>query len=151
MGWRNHKAFIGIRYDEPRRWKKALITTDCNNLYPMVTDKTTRGAVLRFWRGQDFDLKTPELYGNCDLCYLKGRRKLIEAIKLNPSYADWWIEQEDMVLENGAYVKGDEKNARFRYDESYRQLREAAGNEQTLWEGKMAVPVDEPIDCFCGD
>lgn len=149
-GWKGHIAYIGIRYDEPNRWAKALMTENCDNRYPMVTDKVTKADVLKFWSGQDFDLKTPDLYGNCDLCFLKGRRQLVEAIKRDPTVADWWIETERKTLERANYIR-QPKDIRFRTEETYEELKRSALSEQTLWDGKIDVPTSEQIDCFCGD
>lgn len=151
-GIKSHIAYIGIRYDEPKRWTKALLSEDCHNRFPMVTAKVSKLDVLKFWRQQDFDLKTPDLYGNCDLCFLKGRRKLIEAIKLEPSRADWWSAREkDVFKRKERRYQEKPQNARFVVDESYEQLKARALSEQTLWDGKIDIPVDEDIDCFCGD
>lgn len=151
LGQQQHIAYIGIRYDEPKRWAKALLSEDCRNRFPMVTEKITKRDVLQFWKRQPFDLKTPDLYGNCDLCFLKGRRKLVEAIKKDPSRADWWVNAEKEVFKRNKRYLAKPQNARFHFDESYEQLKERALSEQTLWDGVMPLPVDEEIDCFCGD
>ena len=148
---KEHIAFIGIRYDEKKRWTKAMLTEDCFNQFPMVTDLVTKADVLKFWSRQSFDLKTPQVYGNCDLCFLKDRRKLVEAIKREPSRADWWIEQENRVFKKAERYLTKPQNARFRYVEKYEDLKISALNEQTLWDGKLDVPTSEEIDCFCGD
>ena len=150
-GIKLYNQLIGIRYDEPARWSKAELTTDCDKLYPMVTDLVTKADVLKFWSSQSFDLKTLDLYGNCDLCFLKRRRKLVEAIKREPSRADWWIKQENRVFKKAERYLTKPQNARFRYVEKYEDLKISALNEQTLWDGKLDVPTSEEIDCFCGD
>ena len=129
LGYKHHEAFLGIRYDEPKRWMKIMLTDTCRNHFPMVTAKVTREDVLKFWSEQDFDLKTPALYGNCDLCFLKGRRKLVEGIKKEPFRADWWIEQEQNNLLKNKHRLSKPENAQFILKESYRELKNSALQE----------------------
>ena len=63
-------------------------------MYPLVLDHVTEDDVKRFWAGQPFDLGISHDLGNCDLCFMKGRWKLMRLITQYPERADWWIEQE---------------------------------------------------------
>ena len=78
LGWwrpRPH-SILGIRYDEPARWAKA-IWEQCRTVYPLVLDRVTEDDVKRFWAAQPFDLGISHDLGNCDLCFMKGRWKLM--------------------------------------------------------------------------
>ena len=140
-----HKNILGIRADEKRRVNKALME-QCRVIYPMVYAGTTENRVLDFWNCQSFDLQVPHFMGNCDLCYLKGRKKLIEIIRNNPGVADWWIAQENKVREQ----KNDEHKhfGRFRLEYSFQDIVNEATTQSTLDFGDELDPL---VDCFCGD
>ena len=97
LGWAEWTSFIGIRYDEPRRWK--IEGEDPKRRYedrylPLRHAGISERDVLDFWRRQPFDLKLKSYEGNCDLCYLKGQGKRMRIMEENPHLADWWVEQE---------------------------------------------------------
>ena len=79
---RQTRKLIGFRRDEPARWKPALYQA-CEVAYPMVEAGVTAGDVAAFWQAQSFDLGIPSERGNCDCCYLKPRRNLLETIGRN--------------------------------------------------------------------
>lgn len=89
--------YIGIRWDEPKRWSKN-VNQFPNNYdqisYPLVDWKVTKQMVLDFWKAKPFDLKLVEPFGNCDLCYLKSVKKRIAVLKEKPQVAEFWSEIE---------------------------------------------------------
>ena len=124
----NH--FVGIRYDEPRRWGKTssfpeYITVE----HPLVKWKTTKADVLDWWKQQDFDLKVNEPYGNCDCCFLKGKGKLAIIAKEKPELFDWWIDKES---EN-----------QWKKEITYQQIKDKAQAQIGLWDD------DPSFECFC--
>lgn len=62
---------------------------------PLVKSQTTKADVLKWWSKQEFDLKVKEPYGNCDLCFLKGKGKLAIIANEKPELFDWWINNEN--------------------------------------------------------
>ena len=131
---RQTRKLIGFRFDEPARWRPALYE-ECEIGYPMVDAKVSVGDVAEFWRRQPFDLGLANSLGNCDLCYLKGRRNLLETIRAEPWRADWWIEAE---RRRGGRT--------FRIGEDYAALKAAA------LAGESAGAGDEgALPCFCTD
>ena len=102
-------SILGIRADEPRRVHNIQKRVDNNALLPLYEAGIDAGEVLDFWRTYSqmeggFDLELPvvggeTVGGNCDLCFLKGVRKITQLIALNPESADWWIEQERSIPE----------------------------------------------------
>ena len=137
---RQTRKLIGFRRDEPARWKPALYT-ECAVAYPMVDAGVTSEDVAAFWRRQPFDLAMPSSRGNCDLCYLKPRRNLLESIREDPARADWWIEAEAR------------KGRTFRIGESFGALKAAAlapdGNGEI---GDVRAEREpEQLPCFCTD
>jgi len=69
---------------------------------PLVHAGITKHGVTRFWKDQPFDLDIPPGTGNCDLCFLKGRRELMKVANANPGMIDWWIEADRYAIELGA-------------------------------------------------
>ena len=126
---------LGIRYDEPRRWQRAMAQEECRVYYPLVERKTTKADVAEFWQRQPFDLGIDSEIGNCDLCFLKGKRNLLDTIRREPARAQFWIDLEEST---GNY---------FSDRHTYRELLAAAHYQD--------LPIfadDEPdTDCYCGD
>lgn len=85
----NIRNILGIRYDEKSRWEEAIMK-HCHTLYPMVYAEHTKADVLNFWDSQPFDLNLDRnsVQGNCDLCFMKGRKSLEWLIQQDPSLAD---------------------------------------------------------------
>jgi len=84
-------------------------------------------------------------WGNCDLCFLKGRKKKLSLIRERPDLAEWWIDQE-------AYVKAntgeDCTAAHFRIHEpDYSEMKMIATDQGQLFD----FGDDESIPCYCGD
>lgn len=146
LGWPSHRSVIGFRYDEAARWRRALVVGKCDMDFPMVVARATRRDVEEFWDDQPFDLGIPSELGNCDLCFLKGKAKLLGQMRAEPARAAWWIEQEEWVKDKRPHVRKRE-HLRFRERWSYAQLLElATGTAELPFADDGAV-----ADCFCGD
>ena len=62
---------------------------------PPSSTRTSRSATSNgSGPNQPFDLEIHRDLGNCDLCFLKGRWKLMRLMTQHPERAEWWIEQE---------------------------------------------------------
>lgn len=158
MGYAKYQSVLGIRWDEPDRWKKALME-ECRTEYPLVHARITKPDVVRWWRDQPFQLELPEngILGNCDLCFLKGKKKLLHILRKEPWRAEWWIRMEEYRSTNRSYETLENKRmAQFRERWSYRELLDIATRTPEL------VDVDQGeegrfdegsslIDCYCGD
>lgn len=127
---------IGIRYDEPKRYRR-LPNSATNEPYEMLTPlydmRVTKPDVLRFWRAQKFDLLTPPVFGNCDLCFLKGKRGIREGLRKEPDRAEWWAAQEHKT---GGF---------FRAGIRYTTLRDQAASTPNLFDADD-VPM---LSCLC--
>jgi hypothetical protein len=125
-------SYNGIRYDEPKRWSKVTNLPSYQDIeLPCVKWKTTKQDVKDYWDNQDFDLKLKEPYGNCDLCFLKGKGKLSIIASERPELFDWWINQEN------------ESGATFKKEISYSVLRQKAQSQLNMFEN------DPSFECFC--
>lgn len=140
VGGVKHQQFIGIRGDEPRRALKlhGKIEAGRETYLPLWVDRVTKEDVGDFWKSQSFDLQLPNNngvtdWGNCDLCYLKGKKKRMSIMKLRPDLADWWIEQEKKT------------GNQFSKDFSYSDMLATSKAADDLG-------FDDPsFPCFCGD
>ena len=146
-GYKHWDNVLGLRYDEPRRVSSSRNASDrerWGNLMPMYEAKHTVKDVLEFWQKANFDLTLPSidgqtLAGNCDLCFLKGRKTLTKLIKERPDLTTWWIAQENRI--------GEGTGATFRSDRPpYVELLKEAENPvmDDMFE-------DDTMSCFCHD
>ena len=136
IGVIKHQNICGIRADEPIR----AIKMDVQNLsggnhyhyvLPLVAWGVNKVEVNEFWKTNDFDLTISSEEGNCDLCFLKGTRKIVNLIRQNPSAADWWIDQEELT--GSKFIKGT----------SFADLKRVALNQ-------MQLPFETgEIECMC--
>jgi len=133
LGWKNWTNMVGIRYDEPRRWNKSK-SVERNEVFdvehPLVKWKITKDMVIDYWRKMPFDLNLLEHQGNCDLCFLKGKKKKQAIARESPEKFDWWIEQEKKT------------GATFVPDYTYEQLRSYVIKSPEF-------DFDDSIECFC--
>ena len=160
LGLRRWHSVIGLRADEPRRVHRMRARncgsrTGARAVLPLADAGIREADVLAWWKSQPFDLGLGAYQGNCDLCFLKGRAKLIRIIRDDPSLADWWIEQEASVAHRtGPDGRHCESLKRFRLEETYAELRTAALAHRDLFDDPAAVtPADEADlgDCLCTD
>ena len=142
IGWNEdfHRfSAIGIRADESHR--VIQIAADCPKfitpVFPLVDSGVTEKDVLGFWKAQTFDLGLMSHEGNCDLCFLKAKHKLINIIKKRPQLADWWIAMEKVKSPQGG------NGNRFRDDRTYEGLYYQA-NVRMLFDD-----IEDDISCGC--
>lgn len=142
LGWKNWVNVIGLRYDEGHRVLRALDRNEngsdpWKNAMPMARAKATKRDVMAFWAAQPFDLQLKSYEGNCDLCFLKAKAKLMALIRENPGMADWWAEQERKVRPGSA--------ARFVTEYSYADLADTVSRQGFLFDDD-----GEEFDAECG-
>ena len=150
LGWPyKFHSVLGMRYDEPKRWAKAMME-ECRSVYPMALDGTIKADVERFWEASPFDLGIHSDEGNCDLCFLKGKGKLIRLIRSDPSRVAWWSDLEDESENFDKRRKTPLRNksqAHFSRRHTFAELL-AEAQSRTLLD---ALEEDDSISCFCGD
>jgi 3'-phosphoadenosine 5'-phosphosulfate sulfotransferase (PAPS reductase)/FAD synthetase len=145
QGYDRWNNAVGLRADEMHRVFKAIERNESGKerfktVMPMANAKHRLADVEAFWREQPFDLALRPHEGNCDLCFLKDRDKRAAIIRERPDLADWWQRQEDTTKSS----KPD--GARFRKDETYRQLVTATLNSPLL----PLEPDNGEFDAECG-
>jgi hypothetical protein len=141
LGYKHWINQVGLRYDEGARVMRQLRRNEQKKerftaTMPLSDAGIRKADVMAFWADQPFDLQLKPHEGNCDLCMLKGRGKLLEIIRADPSLANWWIAHEER------------NRAPFRkYGEGlYSELKAQAVNQQDLF---MENPEEEH-DVECG-
>lgn len=147
LGYKRWENAVGLRYDEGSRVLKALDRNASGKdiftaVLPLSKAKVTVRHVGAFWEAQPFDLQLLPHEGNCDLCFLKGRKKRAEIIANNPDRADWWIAQERSAKCSKP------SGARFHKGETYTQLRQSVIDQPM-----MALPSaddGDEADAECG-
>lgn len=160
LGLKRWHAVIGFRADEQRRVLRTR-AMNCGSragshaVLPLADAGVREADVLEWWKRQPFDLGIPSHSGNCTLCFLKGRAKLIRLIRAEPGLADWWIEQEAKVANRtGPDGRASESMKRFRLQETYAELKAAALAERDLFDETHADDADDeiqPFACSCTD
>lgn len=138
-----YTALIGIRGDEKRRAVKlhGKLSEGQDAWCPLYVDGVTKEDVGKFWKQQNFDLRLYNNngvtdWGNCDLCFLKGKSKRMAIIRERPDLADWWIKTEKSA--------GDQFD---RMGTTYAEMKIIATDQGNLFN----FAPDESIPCFCGD
>lgn len=88
---------VGLRADENWRYFKMLDRNDRDSrmcVAPLVKANVRKADVMAFWAEQPFDLGLRAHEGNCDMCFMKGKRNLRALIRANPEHAVWWDRME---------------------------------------------------------
>ena len=156
LGWKRWHSVVGLRADERPRVLR-LRARDCGSrtgahaVLPLDDARVAERDVLAWWKRQPFDLGIPTAAGNCVLCPLKARPKLLRLIRDDPSRADWWIAQERSVANRrGPDGRLCASMKRFREDESYQDLRREALAQADLLDDR-ANDGEALADCACTD
>jgi hypothetical protein len=103
-----YRDAIGLRYDEGHRILKMFERNEKRQrqcVAPLAKAHVILATVMDFWKHQPFDLGLVPGEGNCDLCFLKGRRLRKELIRRRPDSVKWWILQEQ--IGNGTFDRKD--------------------------------------------
>ena len=143
IGVDEYTCAVGLRFDEPKRVRDMLKNTTGSIEYvcPMADAGLTEQVVLDFWSNQPFDLELehdPELgtfEGNCDLCFLKNRKKMARLLQVRPEAFDWWAEMEERT---GQTFRRDRPN--------YRQMA-----DQRVSLAMCETPDEDLGVCLCTD
>ena len=103
---------LGIRADEPNRINR----NRKNTLYPLADINVDEKFIRNWWDKQPFDLNLKDYQGNCDLCFLKSKRKRMTLLSDNPDIATWWDNMEktySLPYKDKFDVRGGSKHRRL--------------------------------------
>lgn len=172
QGYRNWDAVIGIRADEPlrvaRMRRSAAERHECwENVLPLADAGVTELDVLEFWQSQPFDLRLRPHEGNCNLCFLKSRDKLLFILAEHPEFAELWVAWEAMKAEYGitfrkdrapyarlAMMAAERRDLLLNNQPTLEAYLEALRSQPAVAHEMFAFLTDQPDDlgdCVCHD
>ena len=106
IGWEHWTNCIGIRADEQRRIKpEGVFNKDRWMIWqPLNHARVSKTDVAAFWHAQPFDLRLPNVkgncwLGNCDGCFLKSEANVAAFTREYPERAAWWENMEALASE----------------------------------------------------
>lgn len=104
-----YENLIGFRSDEQKRvlshkekFKKVVTK------FPLYEAGITKEMVNEYWSKKTYNLDIPQILGNCELCFMKGKDAIIKILSIYPELADKWIkDEEESAKQFGhTYIKG---------------------------------------------
>jgi 3'-phosphoadenosine 5'-phosphosulfate sulfotransferase (PAPS reductase)/FAD synthetase len=129
LGWKRWTNCVGLRADEPHRLNKPPPKDRWTVWTPLADAMVSRRDVAAFWSEQPFDLRLPNVrgncwLGNCDGCFLKSERSQAVLARDFPERHAWWEAAEARIgaLEGSKGRRAD--NAQFSSRFSKRELRD---------------------------
>lgn len=104
LGWEHWTNCVGIRADEPARLNKPPPKDRWITWTPLADAGVSRHDVADFWRRQPFDLRLPNIggncwLGNCDGCFLKSEAHIASLAREYPERAAWWERMENLAFD----------------------------------------------------
>lgn len=95
LGWKHWTNCVGIRADEPHRLNKPPPKDRWTVWAPLAAADIGSHHVADFWAKQPFDLRLPNVkgncwLGNCDGCFLKSEANIAAFTREFPERAAWW-------------------------------------------------------------
>jgi aromatic ring-cleaving dioxygenase len=102
LGWKHWVNCVGFRADEPHRLNKPPPRDRWTVWAPLAVDGRGSHHVGEFWADQAFDLRLPNVsgncwLGNCDGCFLKSEANVAAFTRDFPIDAVWWEKMEVFV------------------------------------------------------
>lgn len=90
---------IGFRREDmPKRISWPEIKEDKTRIFPLLTDFYEPIGLLElnaWWNIQPFQLGINSKLGNCELCWKKSDKNLVEVIRNGTRFVEWWKKMED--------------------------------------------------------
>jgi hypothetical protein len=81
----------------PKRISWAEIKADEKRIFPLLTDfekPIGQVALTEWWQSQPFKLGIDSKFSNCELCWKKSDKNLVEVIQYGTRFVDWWAKYE---------------------------------------------------------
>jgi hypothetical protein len=98
FGKNNYVTALGFRSEDmPKRISWSEIKIDDKRIFPLLTDleKPVNQKDLNiFFEKQGFKLEIHSKFGNCELCWKKGNKLLIEIIRNGTRFTEWMNQME---------------------------------------------------------
>lgn len=145
LGWDYWTNCVGLRADEPHRLNKPAPKDRWTVWHPLATAGVSRKHVAAFWRSQPFDLRLPNVggncwLGNCDGCFLKSEAHVAAFTREFPERAAWWEQMEELA---GGLTSGSAAHFSKRYTRAeMRDFMERQGDWALSTEGALCQVSD---------
>jgi len=121
IGWDSYWKAIGIRVDEIDRINENRVKKKI--LYPLVKEFPTKKIeILNWWKNNNFDLNIPLNLGNCDICWKKSFKVLVNNTRDFPERFEWWQQMIDKYAHKSR--NSDKAISFFRGGKSIKELFE---------------------------
>lgn len=149
LGWDRWTNACGIRADEPHRLNKPAPRDRWTVWTPLANANVGRADVASFWEAQSFDLRLPNVrgncwLGNCDGCFLKSEANIAAFTRDFPKRAEWWERMETLA---GSLTSGSAAHWSKRYTRAdMREYVERQGDWALSTEG--ALCQQDHGECF---
>ena len=145
-----YETAIGIRADEKHRLKEKP-----GYVYPLAELNVDEKFIRNWWDKQCFDLNLKDYEGNCDLCFLKSKRKKLTLVSERPEIANWWDEMEEQYASEYQSKFDEIRNLSIKDIILLAELpfqkaidkQELRSNQLTLF--NYDSEYDLEYDCFC--
>ena len=129
LGWKRWTNATGIRADEPHRLNKPAPKDRWTVWNPLAEVGVSRHDVALFWRHQNFDLRLPNVggncwLGNCDGCFMKSEAHVAALARDFPERAAWWERAEARIGALDTSKGRPKDNAQFSKRYSRTEMRE---------------------------
>lgn len=99
FGKKNYLKAIGYRKEDmPKRISWPEIKEEKERIFPLLTDFPEPIGLLElnsWWNKQAFQLGINSKLGNCELCWKKSEKNLVEVIQAGTRFVDWWTKMEE--------------------------------------------------------
>lgn len=116
---------IGYRWEDvPKRITFAELALEPDRIAPLLTDfekPVNKYDLTNYFLQQPFKLNLHSSLGNCELCWKKSEKGLIQSIRYGTRFIDWHINEENKY-----------NNKFFRNDLSITDFVKMAENDQQL-------------------
>jgi hypothetical protein len=139
FGVNNYLKAIGYRKEDmPKRISFAEIKEEKQRIFPLITDfekPISQLDLTYWWREQPFKLEIHGKYGNCELCWKKSEKTLIDNIRFGTRFIDWTKQMEQEY-----------NSVMFRNHKSISELVELASLPYTI---EMELETQDDFSCVC--
>jgi hypothetical protein len=89
---------IGFRAEDmPKRISWAEIKIENKKIFPLITDfeaPITQTDLTNFFSDQPFQLNIHGKFGNCELCWKKSDKNIIDNIRHGTRFVEWYAQKE---------------------------------------------------------
>jgi hypothetical protein len=99
LGKKQYLKAIGFRREDmPKRISWPEIKEEKTRIFPLLTDfdePIGLSELDSWWKKQPFQLEINSKFGNCELCWKKSDKNLVDIIRNGTRFVQWWEDMEE--------------------------------------------------------